>query len=77
MVEETETEAEAASTTSTAARCGQLMTEVATATLIAAETAVPYPPGTKNYHHEMELVIAIGKPVFQASRQAAKAAIYR
>ena len=24
-------------------------------------TAVPYPPKTKNYHHEIELVIAIGR----------------
>jgi fumarylpyruvate hydrolase len=27
----------------------------------AQPTAVPYPPKTKNYHHEIELVIAIGR----------------
>lgn len=36
----------------------------------------PYPPGTANFHYEMELAIAIGKPVFRASRQDAAAAIY-
>jgi fumarylpyruvate hydrolase len=33
--------------------------------LIMSGASIPYPPGTKNYHYEMELVIAIGKPVFQ------------
>jgi len=37
----------------------------------AAPTSVPYPPKTKNYHHEIELIIAIGRggrdiPVAQA-----------
>lgn len=27
--------------------------------------SVPYPPGTSNYHYEMELVIAMGKPAFR------------
>ncbi len=36
----------------------------------------PYPPGTENYHHEMELAVALGKPVFRASREEAAAAIY-
>ena len=36
----------------------------------------PYPPGTGNYHYEMELVLAIGTPVFRASRDEALAAIY-
>jgi fumarylpyruvate hydrolase len=31
----------------------------------ASGTTVPYPAGTSNYHHEMELVIAIGKPGFR------------
>ena len=46
------------------------------ASAVLTGASVPYPPGTKNYHHEMELVIAIGKPVFRASREAGKAAIY-
>jgi fumarylpyruvate hydrolase len=28
---------------------------------VANPTSVPYPPKTKNYHHEIELVVAIGK----------------
>ena len=31
---------------------------------------IPYPPGTANYHHEMELVVALGAPVFR--REAAE-----
>lgn len=38
--------------------------------------SVPYPPGTANYHHEVELVVAIGSPTFQADGEAAEAAIY-
>ena len=37
---------------------------------------VPFPPGTDNYHHEMELVIALGGSVFKASKEEAMAAIY-
>lgn len=37
---------------------------------------VPYPPGTRNYHHEMELALAIGRPVFRASLTEAAAAIH-
>ena len=36
----------------------------------------PYPPGTENYHHEMELAFAIGRPVFRADAGAAAEAIY-
>jgi fumarylpyruvate hydrolase len=28
---------------------------------VTTEAQVPYPPGTKNYHYEIELVLAIGK----------------
>lgn len=38
--------------------------------------STPYPPGTGNFHHEMELVMAIGEPVFRASSEEAMAAIY-
>ncbi|CTQ49333.1 fumarylacetoacetate hydrolase family protein [Jannaschia donghaensis] len=37
---------------------------------------LPYPPGTQDYHHEMEFVIAIGAPIFQGTRDAAGAAIF-
>ena len=36
----------------------------------------PYPPGTENYHHEMELVVAIGAPAFKVSVADAGAAVY-
>jgi fumarylpyruvate hydrolase len=39
--------------------------------LVASGATVPYPPGTRNFHYEMELVIAIGKPALRvASGQA-------
>lgn len=37
---------------------------------------VPYPPGTANYHHEMELVVAIGAPGFEVSVAAADALVF-
>ena len=37
---------------------------------------IAYPPGTENFHYEIELMIAIGKPVFCANLAQAKAAIY-
>ena len=37
---------------------------------------VPYPPGTSNYHHEMELVIAIGAPAFRIGEDAAMTAVF-
>src|SRR5262245_23484469 len=32
---------------------------------VASGSTVPYPPGTSNYHYEMELVVAIGKDGFR------------
>ncbi|MDQ2094626.1 fumarylacetoacetate hydrolase family protein [Rhodalgimonas zhirmunskyi] len=43
---------------------------------VPSGSAQPYPPGTSNYHHEMELAFAIGKPVFRATKAEAAAAIY-
>ena len=43
---------------------------------VPSDSAIPYPPGTKNFHHEMELVVAIGKPVFEVETEAAKQAIF-
>lgn len=37
---------------------------------------VPYPPGTENFHYEMELVVAIGAPAFKIAKSASQAAIY-
>jgi fumarylpyruvate hydrolase len=39
--------------------------------LVASGATVPYPPGTQNYHYEMELVIAIGQPAFRVPPQQA------
>ncbi|WP_428928798.1 fumarylacetoacetate hydrolase family protein [Marinibacterium sp. SX1] len=46
------------------------------AAAVLTGASVPYPPGTENYHYEMEMAIAIGAPVFRASRQEALAAIH-
>ena len=46
------------------------------ANAILTDRTVPFPPGTANFHHEMELVLAIGAPVFQATPQQAMAAVY-
>jgi fumarylpyruvate hydrolase len=35
-----------------------------------------YPPGTKNLHHEIELVVAIGAPAFQLEPDAAAAVVW-
>ena len=37
----------------------------APSTLVESGATVPYPPETRNYHHEMELVVAIGTPGFR------------
>ena len=44
--------------------------------LVQSGATIAYPPGTENFHYEMELVIAIGAPVFRASKDAAAAAIW-
>ncbi len=43
---------------------------------VLSGATVPYPPGTENFHHEMELAVAIGKPVFRATRADALDAVY-
>ncbi|KQY86175.1 MULTISPECIES: fumarylacetoacetate hydrolase family protein [Roseateles] len=50
-------------------------TKPATA-LTSSGSTVPYPTETANYHYEMELVIAIGAPVFKLRPEAARAAIW-
>lgn len=44
--------------------------------LVETGATVAYPPGTTNYHYEMELVIAIGAPAFRADPAEAAAAIF-
>lgn len=45
-------------------------------TLVESGTTVPYPPETKNYHHEMELVVAIGAPGFRVAEAGAHKLVY-
>lgn len=47
-----------------------------TQAVLASGSTLPYPPGTENFHYEMELVLVIGKPVFRASVLDAAGAIY-
>lgn len=44
--------------------------------LVPGGGTVPYAPGTGNLHHEIELVVALGKPVFQANAEQAAQAVY-
>lgn len=44
--------------------------------LVRSGATLPYPPGTENYHHEMEFVLALGADVFRADAAAAEAAIW-
>jgi fumarylpyruvate hydrolase len=43
---------------------------------VHTRSTLAYPPGTSNYHHEIELVIAIGAPAFEASTEQAWGAIF-
>jgi len=48
----------------------------APSTLVESGETVAYPPGTKDYQHEMELVVAIGRPGFRVSEAKASELIY-
>lgn len=45
-------------------------------TLIESGATVPYPCGTKNYHYEMELVVAIGTDGFRVTESDAEHMIF-
>ena len=45
-------------------------------TLVESGATVAYPPETRNYHHEMELVLAIGAPGFCVAEADAHKLIY-
>jgi fumarylpyruvate hydrolase len=45
-------------------------------TLVESGATVAYPPGTKDYQYEMELVVAIGKPGFRVAQADAPKLIY-
>lgn len=44
--------------------------------LAQSGTVIPYPPGTMNFHYEMELVAVIGAPAFRVNGAHALAAVY-
>ena len=44
--------------------------------LCQSDETVPYPAGTSNYHHEMELVVALGNPAFQVERGRAMDTVF-
>jgi fumarylpyruvate hydrolase len=46
------------------------------ASFVASGAVAPYPPGTSNYHHEMELALALGAEVLRADLASAQAAIW-
>lgn len=48
----------------------------APAHLILSGATVPYPPGTADFHHEMEFVVALGAPAFQVPQERALDAVF-
>jgi fumarylpyruvate hydrolase len=44
--------------------------------IVLGGATIAYPPETKNFHYEMELVIAIGAPAFRVSVADAAAAVF-
>lgn len=44
--------------------------------IVASGSTVPYPAGTADYHHEMELVVAIGRPGFDVAETEAHALVF-
>jgi fumarylpyruvate hydrolase len=44
--------------------------------LVASGTMIPYPPGTNNYHYEMELVVALGAAAYFVSEEDAMSRVY-
>lgn len=48
----------------------------ASAHVVASGATVPYPPGTSNYHYEMELVVAMGTSGFRIAEAQALAHVF-
>lgn len=44
--------------------------------IVQSGATIPYPPGTQNYHYEMEFVVAIGAPAFRTEESEALNAVY-
>lgn len=45
-------------------------------TYLASGSSIAYPPGTENYHYEMELVVVIGSPAFRVPEEEALNAVF-
>jgi len=43
---------------------------------VPSGSTVPYPPGTSNYHYELELVVVLGAAAFRVSTDQAKNAVF-
>jgi fumarylpyruvate hydrolase len=43
---------------------------------VPSGAAIEYPPGTSNYHYEMELVVALGAPAFRVAPECALDAVF-
>lgn len=44
--------------------------------IVADGATIPYPPGTRDYQHEVEFVVAIGAPAFRVGETEAMAAVF-
>jgi fumarylpyruvate hydrolase len=44
--------------------------------IVESGAAIPYPPGTSNYHYEMEFVVALGGPAGNVPVETAMDAVY-
>lgn len=44
--------------------------------VVSSGSSIAYPPGTDDLHHEIELVVALGAPLFRATPEAALAAVF-
>ena len=43
---------------------------------LAGGGTLPYPPGTGDYHHEVELVVALGRPAFRIAPEEAMGCVW-
>ena len=44
--------------------------------IVQGGATIAYPPGTRNYHYEMELVVALGAPAYQLPASGAMATVF-
>ena len=44
--------------------------------IVASGSEIPYPPATRNYHHEIELVVAIGEAGYELSEDRAMSVVF-